>query len=54
MLEVAFDVPLDRIALASEAPGKIPTQLVGRLLGKAKSASRHSKERGGDPRVSGR
>jgi Tat protein secretion system quality control protein TatD with DNase activity len=49
LLEVAFDVPLDRIALASEAPGKIPTQLVGRLLGKAKSASRHSKERGRGP-----
>ena len=40
LLEVAFDVPLDRIALASEAPGKIPTQLVGRL---GKSASRNSK-----------
>ena len=31
LLEVAFDVPLDRIALASEAPSKMPTQLVGRL-----------------------
>lgn len=40
LLEVAFDVPLDRIALASEAPGKIPTQLVGRLR---KSASRNSR-----------
>jgi Tat protein secretion system quality control protein TatD with DNase activity len=30
LLEVAFDTPLDRIALASEAPGKMPTQLVGR------------------------
>jgi Tat protein secretion system quality control protein TatD with DNase activity len=43
LLEVAFDVPLDRIALASEAPGKIPTRLVGRLGRLGKSAPRNSK-----------
>ena len=43
LLEVAFDVPLDRIALASEAPGKIPTRLVGRLGRLGKSALRNSK-----------
>ena len=30
LLEVAFDVPLNRLVLASGAPGKMPTQLVGR------------------------
>ena len=45
LLEVAFDVPLDRIALASEAPGKMPTQLVGR--------QRRAAAVGGKPRCGG-
>ena len=44
LLEVAFDVPLDRIALASEAPGKMPTQLVGR---QRRAAAGGGKPRGG-------
>ena len=46
LLEVAFDVPLDRIALASEAPGKMPTQLVGR--------ARKAQKRGGGARAHAR
>ena len=34
LLAVVFDTPMDRMLLGSEAPGKMPTQLVGRRVGK--------------------
>ena len=44
LLEVAFDTPLDRIALASEAPGKMPTQLVGRHRRGGGGGGAHARE----------